>query len=362
MKKLLLGLLAFGMMACHQVKEGTLDIVKIDVNSSDYLKDEAVFKDFDFVKLDTISEALLSDVSKVLVGENRLYVLPVMDPRVFIFTKEGKYVNSLRMGQGPGEVRCVYDMKYHDGNIYAFDNFRTIRKYDKDGKYIEDVYTRNNFNLLMEFEQDQLLLFEPYMSPGQEQLMTVVTKDTILSHFPKHKGNESPFFFNLFYSDGHISWPMCDTIYHYDAEKLMPAPKYVVQFNHLNVYDAMKNETITPERWNEIVSDEHYCKWIHAVRVHDSQLFFGFKYDKPYYVKHSADGTKIYSTLIKGLPDLKTGAKGIDGKRMIYSFNMEDLMEYKEEMNEIPEGKLRNLYEQVTDVEDNPILVFVTLE
>ena len=104
MKKLLLGLLAFGMMACHQVKEGTLDIVKIDVNSSDYLKDEAVFKDFDFVKLDTISEALLSDVSKVLVGENRLYVLPVMDPRVFIFTKEGKYVNSLRMGQGPGEV------------------------------------------------------------------------------------------------------------------------------------------------------------------------------------------------------------------------------------------------------------------
>ena len=266
------------------------------------------------------------------------------------------------MGQGPGEVRCVYDMKYHDGNLYAFDNFRTIRKYDKDGKYIEDVYTRNNFNLLMEFEQDQLLLFEPYMSPGQEQLMTVVTKDTILSHFPKHKGNESPFFFNLFYSDGHISWPMCDTIYHYDAEKLMPAPKYVVQFNHLNVYDAMKNETITPERWNEIVSDEHYCKWIHAVRVHDNQLFFGFKYDKPYYVKHSADGTKIYSTLIKGLPDLKTGAKGIDGKRMIYSFNMEDLMEHKEEMNEIPEGKLRNLYDQVTDVEDNPILVFVTLE
>ena len=155
---------------------------------------------------------------------------------------------------------------------------------------------------------------------------------------------------------------MCDTIYHYDAEKLMPAPKYVVQFNHLNVYDAMKNETITPERWNEIVSDEHYCKWIHAVRVHDNQLFFGFKYDKPYYVKHSADGTKIYSILIKGLPDLKTGAKGIDGKRMIYSFNMEDLMEHKEEMNEIPEGKLRNLYDQVTDVEDNPILVFATLE
>ena len=41
---------------------------------------------------------------------------------------------------------------------------------------------------------------------------------------------------------------------------------------------------------------------------------------------------------------------------------MEALMEYKEAMDEIPEGKLQELYAQVTDEEDNPILVFVTLE
>ena len=362
MKRILLGWLVLGMVACNQLPTTSFEIVEVDVNSADYLKGESAFKLFDFVKLDTVSEALLSDVSKVLVGEDRLYVLPVMDARVFIFTKEGKYVNSLRMGQGPGEVRCVYDMKVHDGFLYAFDNFRTIRKYDKDGKYIEDVYTGKGYNLLMEFEQEQLLLFDPYMNSGQDKLMTVVTKDTTLYHFLKHRGNQSPFFFNLFYSEGYISWPMCDTIYHYDVKKMMPNPKYVIRFNHPSVYEAMEDETITVERWNEIVADKYYCKWIHGIEVYDGKLFFSFSYDKPYYVKYSEGETRIYSTLIEGLPHLKTGVKGRDGKRMIYAFSMESLMEHKESMDEIPEGKLRELYSQVTDEEDNPILVFATLD
>ena len=363
MKRILLGWLAFGMMACNQSPATSFEVVEVNVNSADYLKDEPAFKHFDFVKLDTVPESLLTDVSEVLVGEDRLYVLPVLDARVFIFTKDGKYVNSLSMGQGPGEVRCVYDMNLHDGYLYVLDNFRTLRKYDKDGKFIEDVYTRDGYNLLMEFVQDQLLLFDPYMNPGQEKLMTVVTKDTVLYHFPKHQGNESPFFHNTFANDGYLSWPMCDTVYHYDAEKMMPHPEYVIRFAHPSVYDVMENERLTASRWNEIAGDDYHCKWIHAVAVQNGKLFFAFKYDKPYYVKYADGKTRIYSTLIEGLPDLKTGAKGQDGRRMIYSFNMDALLEHKEKMgHEIPEGKLRELYDQVVDEEDNPILVFATLE
>jgi len=117
MKKLIIALLALAMMACHQPETTSLKVVEVDVNSADYRKEEAAFKHFDFVKLDTVSDALLSDVSKVLVGEDRLYVLPMMDPRVFIFDGEGKYIHSLKRGQGPGEIRFVYDMDLHDGNL-----------------------------------------------------------------------------------------------------------------------------------------------------------------------------------------------------------------------------------------------------
>ncbi|MBR4043147.1 MAG: 6-bladed beta-propeller [Bacteroidaceae bacterium] len=173
MKKLIIALLALGMLACHQPENTSLKVVEVDVNSADYRKDEAAFKHFDFVKLDTVSESLLSDVSKVLVGEERLYVLPMMDPRVFIFSKEGKYIHSLKRGQGPGEIRFVYDMDLHDGNLYVYDNYRTIRKYDKDGNFLEDVYTQDDYNLLMKVVEDQILLFDPYFNARQEHLLTL---------------------------------------------------------------------------------------------------------------------------------------------------------------------------------------------
>lgn len=81
-----------------------------------------------------------------------------------------------------------------------------------------------------------------------------------------------------------------------------------------------------------------------------------------YYVKHKEGKSSIYSTLIEGLPALDVGARGRDGNRMIYSYSMPKLMEHKEELGEISEGKLRELYDQVTDEEDNPILVFATLD
>lgn len=70
MKRIFVGLMALGMVACNQVPESSIEVVKVDVNSSDYLKEEAVFKNFDFVKLETTPESLLSDVSKVMVGED----------------------------------------------------------------------------------------------------------------------------------------------------------------------------------------------------------------------------------------------------------------------------------------------------
>jgi len=362
MKKLFIGLLAIGMMACNQPQETSLKVVEVDVNSSDYRKEEAVFQDFDFVKLETVSDALLSDVSKVLMGDNRIYVLPVMDPRVFIFDKEGKYINSLKKGQGPGEVRFVYDMDLHDGNLYVYDSYRTIRKFDKDGNYLEDVYTQDDYNLLMKIGDNQILLFDPYFNARQEHLLTVVGKDTTLHYFPKRKEMESPFFLNMFYDDGYISWPVSDTIYHYDAVKMQPLPEYVVKFKHPNIYDAMQKETITPERFNEITMDDYHCKWLHNLVVYDGQLFFSFRYDKLYYVKCKEGKSSIYSTLIEGLPALDDGGKGRSGNRMIYSYSMPELMEHKEEMGEIPAGKLQELYNQVTDEEDNPILVFATLD
>ena len=114
--------------------------------------------------------------------------------------------------------------------------------------------------------------------------VTIVAKDTTLHHFPKRKEMKSPFFLNMFYDEGFISWPVSDTIYHYDAIKMQPFPEYVVRFQQPNIYDAMRNEEITPERFTEITEDDYHCKWMNNPVVYGDQLFFSFKYGFPIFI------------------------------------------------------------------------------
>ena len=76
--------------------------------------DKPAFEAFDYVKLEMTSESVIGDVSKVVIGNERIYVLSLIDPRIFIFSLDGKYINSLKRGNGPGEVLFVSDFEYRN--------------------------------------------------------------------------------------------------------------------------------------------------------------------------------------------------------------------------------------------------------
>ena len=65
---------------------------------------------------------------KVVIGNERIYVLSLIDPRIFIFSLDGKYINSLKRGNGPGEVLFVSDFEYRNNNLYVLDNYRSIKQ------------------------------------------------------------------------------------------------------------------------------------------------------------------------------------------------------------------------------------------
>ncbi|HJE47839.1 MAG TPA: 6-bladed beta-propeller [Phocaeicola coprophilus] len=79
--------------------------------------DKPAFETFDYVKLEMTSESVIGDVSKVVIGNERIYVLSLIDPRIFIFSLDGKYINSLKRGNGPGEVLFVSDFEYRNNNL-----------------------------------------------------------------------------------------------------------------------------------------------------------------------------------------------------------------------------------------------------
>lgn len=107
------------------------------------------------------SESVIGDVSKVVIGNERIYVLSLIDPRIFIFSLDGKYINSLKRGNGPGEVLFVSDFEYRNNNLYVLDNYRSIKQYDSDGNYIAEKYKLDSpYFSFTQVDDDCLWLFD----------------------------------------------------------------------------------------------------------------------------------------------------------------------------------------------------------
>ena len=81
---LLLGLLVIA--GCSSRQNEYNDVETISIQVSDTASNMSAFERFDFVKLEMTSESLLPDIAKVVTTDDRIYVLSMMDARIFIFS------------------------------------------------------------------------------------------------------------------------------------------------------------------------------------------------------------------------------------------------------------------------------------
>jgi hypothetical protein len=82
-------------------------------------------------------------------ADERIYVLDTKNSRVQCFSKEGAFLFSFgRFGQGPGELskeaRVIRILE--DGNIYIIDVTRTIKIYNRDGRFIKSIRADDEYN------------------------------------------------------------------------------------------------------------------------------------------------------------------------------------------------------------------------
>ena len=163
MKKLFYIIILGCMYSCSSGEKHPDGIEDIFVSLEDksLTIDKPAFETFDYVKLEMTSESVIGDVSKVVIGNERIYVLSLIDPRIFIFSLDGKYINSLKRGNGPGEVLFVSDFEYRNNNLYVLDNYRSIKQYDSDGNYIAEKYKLDSPYLsFTQVDDDCLWLFD----------------------------------------------------------------------------------------------------------------------------------------------------------------------------------------------------------
>ncbi|MCD8165404.1 MAG: 6-bladed beta-propeller, partial [Bacteroides sp.] len=75
----------------------------------------------DIIALETSDECLLSQIKKIVVHKDRIYVSDQVNPGVFIFDRNGKFIAKIgSQGSGPDEFLYM-------GKFYIFDNHLYIQ-------------------------------------------------------------------------------------------------------------------------------------------------------------------------------------------------------------------------------------------
>jgi len=161
MRYLIAVLISVLTISCQsKIGNGNIKETNIDFNSLDTLnlenwhgkvitKDKRLSKIMDtviLIPLETNPECLISNIRKVRITKNRIFIFDDRQEMVFVFTEEGKFLAKLdEKGKGPHEYFQLNDFTINDKNEIVVISFgRQIIAYDFKGNYL----WKRNINIM----------------------------------------------------------------------------------------------------------------------------------------------------------------------------------------------------------------------
>lgn len=109
-----------------------------------FLSPDSLFCMKEILPLETTSECLISDIDKLEIADDKLYILDDSQDMIFIFDRKGKYLNRIAdIGRGPNEYYELSDFHIDDNLIYitAGSSNNKIMCYDLNGNFTNSFDT-----------------------------------------------------------------------------------------------------------------------------------------------------------------------------------------------------------------------------
>ncbi|MGM0945202.1 MAG: 6-bladed beta-propeller [Bacteroidota bacterium] len=132
--------------SCQNVEQSQLNMTSWDISagsSSSEKLSEIVHPDYLLIPLETSSESLVSKIDKVVLHEDKIYILDgFSEARIKVFDTSGNFLQTIgKTGEGPGEYRNPVDFFLKDGFIFIYDNPDNLLKYTLAGDFVDSERT-----------------------------------------------------------------------------------------------------------------------------------------------------------------------------------------------------------------------------
>ncbi|MGV8096477.1 MAG: 6-bladed beta-propeller [Mangrovibacterium sp.] len=231
--KILMACCLIVLTACSQ-REMISSIETIDINQipQKSIKIQEITSGFTIVPLETKKESLIQYIKKVVLYDNKFFILDSQRPLLAVFSIEGKYIRSIgKKGNGPGEFYYPTDflIDLEQKQIELYDGFRDrILIYDLEGNFKKRIQIPVQGDYFVKFYDGTYLIYtnmrnnkeQPFKLfrikeagkiLSRELAYTTKTIQTVCSPFVQIANNEYIF-----------SEHSCDTIFRVTAENISP--------------------------------------------------------------------------------------------------------------------------------------------
>jgi hypothetical protein len=226
-----------------------------------------IVKDIQYILLENKKECVFSEITKLIIENNRIYILDFSGKSLLVFDINGKFLHKVgSIGGGPGEYARYINFDVHDNMVYVYDfsNHR-ILIYDEMGKYKENIKSSFNFFDLYILKQKKYLL--SLSGENGENNKVALTTDlkkmeTAYFSFSKDfKGNKlNVRAFHPFQGKIAYMHPVSDTLFIFD-EQGNAENSYFFDFGDKKVPQQLKND------YSEMLKQEHDNNYIYILDV-----------------------------------------------------------------------------------------------
>ena len=356
----LLGVLFF--VACG-VKDKVNDIDVIEVSIDDVDANVTAYSDYEFVKLETDDDCLLENVVKVKIIGNDIYLLSSYGGNIYKYTSDGDFLWKLSKGMGPGDLVFPTDFYFEesDSTLFVLDNYRMIKKYTKDGSYIEDLNI-DTPSFLFELLDEGYMMFNPNLTSKSNNYLSIYKNDSladsklpILDNLKKVSFMPSNVFVKLANNNYYIQHMLSDTIYCYNTKSNEISPVFYINTDgkSVNSHDIKFSDTRSR---GIICKKENLISGIVGLSVLGNKLYMLMYYrEKPWYIVYDKDSKTTMTTneLCAGIPN-SLRCVGRSEDFVVFLYKPEDLLQHRDKLSD----KANNLIKGIKE-DDNPILVLL---
>ena len=356
-------------------------LTRIDVGE-DALQAGSIFdfiEDFRYVKLETTSASLISQIHKVLCKHDKLYLLDISSAVLFVFDINGTFLFKIdSQGPGPSEYRQAMDFDVDgDGRIYIVDPItKNVLRYSPDGKYLDafsqQSYTRN----IAVLDNSIYLTYLPTtFSSDFDNTLVVRNEETVVHSYMRSVGKSDELISlkaNALCRSSSILFnrDLSDTIFEVDIKGA--TPKYMLDFGAYSIkpQDRYNKKAFTiglpniKEGYsiNNFYETADYFTCSFNLKSKSWSLYYGKESGR--YVFFDCAGCGQANLEILG----PMNARAVAGNEFISIVPASYFLEYKERFLGERADRLREMLGQENTTfieefhpEENPVLVFYSL-